>query len=60
LADSSTDFLTFLSGRGLGLGLKITIKSVEPIDGSVLVSYANKRREMLSHTICDRLLVEKI
>jgi DtxR family Mn-dependent transcriptional regulator len=60
LADSSTDFLTFLSGRGLRLGLKILIKSVEPIDGSVLVSYASRRREMLSHTICDRLLVEKI
>jgi DtxR family Mn-dependent transcriptional regulator len=60
LADSSTDFLTFLSRRGLRLGVKILIKSVEPIDGSVLVGYASRRREMLSHTICDRLLVERI
>jgi DtxR family Mn-dependent transcriptional regulator len=59
LADSSTDFLAFLSGRELRLGLKILIESLEPIDGSVLVRYGSRRREMLSHTICDRLLVEK-
>jgi DtxR family Mn-dependent transcriptional regulator len=60
VADASTDFLRFLSGRGLRLGLRITIRSVEPIDGSMLMSYGKKRHEMLSHTICDRLLVEKI
>ena len=59
VADSSTEFLTFLSSRGLHPGLKILIRHVEPIDGSILVSYDKRRREMLSHTICDRLLVEK-
>ncbi len=58
VADASTEFLKFLSSRGLRLGLKIIIRSVEPIDGSILISYRKKRHEMLSHTICDRLLVE--
>jgi DtxR family Mn-dependent transcriptional regulator len=60
VADPSAEFLRFLSSRGLRLGLKIMITSVEPIDGSMLIAYGRKRHEMLSHTICDRLLVEKI
>lgn len=57
---ASTAFLKFLSSRGLHLGLKIKITSVEPIDGSMLIRYGKKHHEMLSHTICDRLLVEQI
>jgi len=56
--DASTEFLKFLNSRGLHLGLKIKIKSVEPVDGSMLISYSRKSNEMLSHTICERLLVE--
>jgi len=59
VADTSTEFLMFLNRRQLHLGLKIRIVSVETVDGSVLISYGKKRRETLSHTICDRLLVEK-
>ncbi len=60
VADTSTDFLKFLSSREMHLGLKFMIRSVELIDGSILISYGKKHREMLSQTVCDRLLVEKI
>jgi DtxR family Mn-dependent transcriptional regulator len=60
VADASTEFLKFLSSREMHLGLKILIRSVELIDGSMLISYGKKHREMLSQTVCDRLLVEKI
>jgi len=59
VADSSTEFLTFLNGRGLRLGLRLTVRHVEPIDGSVILSYDKRRREMLSRMVCERLLVEK-
>ncbi len=60
VADSSAEFLKFLSSRGLRLGLKILVRSVEPIDGSMLISFGKRSREMFSNTICDRLLVEKV
>jgi DtxR family Mn-dependent transcriptional regulator len=59
VADASSEFLKFLSKRGLRLGLNMTVRSVEPIDGSVLISYGKRHHETLSHTICDRILVEK-
>ena len=60
VADASTEFLKYLSSRRLYLGLKIVIRSVEPLDRSVLIAYSKRRRETLSHTICDRILVEKM
>jgi len=59
VANASAEFLKFLSSRQLHLGLRIRIESVEPVDGSVLIRYGKRHRETLSHTICDRLLVEK-
>jgi DtxR family Mn-dependent transcriptional regulator len=56
--DTSIEFLKFLNSRELYLGLKIIIKSIEPVDGSMLISYGKRRNEMISHTICERLLVE--
>lgn len=57
--NSSSDFLKFLNSRKMHLGLKIEIKSVEPFDKSMMVSYGKRIAEMLSHTVCERLLVEK-
>lgn len=59
-ANSSSDFLKSLTDRGLRLGLNIRIRSIEPFDRSFIVSYGKRHSETLSHTICDRLLVEKI
>ena len=57
---TTDDFLKFLNARELQLGLKIRIKSVEKFDGSMVVSYNKKNAETLSHTVCERLLVEKL
>jgi len=55
--DSSADFLKYLNGRDLRLGLKIKIKSVEPFDGNMTVSYNKRTSEVFSHAVCERLLV---
>lgn len=57
---TTDDFLKFLNIRGLQLGLKIKIKAIEKFDGSMMVSYGKKTDEMLSHTVCERLLVERL
>lgn len=57
---TTDDFLKFLNSRELQLGLKIKIKSVEKFDGSMVLAYNKKTAESLSHTVSERLLVEKI
>src|SRR5690606_11044422 len=56
---SSEEFLKFLNSRDLRLGLSLKIKSVEPFDGSMLVSYGKRTGEHLSSLVCEKLLVEK-
>lgn len=58
--NTSGEFLKFLNGRNLHLGLKLKIKSIEPFDNTMIVSYSKKKSETLSQTVCERLLVEKI
>jgi DtxR family Mn-dependent transcriptional regulator len=57
--NTSNDFLKFLNGKEIRLGLKMKIKSIEPFDKSVIVSYHNHTSETLSPTVSERLLVEK-
>ncbi|QGN24250.1 metal-dependent transcriptional regulator [Elizabethkingia anophelis] len=56
---SSEDLLKFLTSRELSLGLAIKINQIEPFDGSMAISYADKESEMLSSKVCDKLLVSK-
>jgi DtxR family Mn-dependent transcriptional regulator len=56
---SSSDFLKFLNNRGIRLGLRIKIRSVEAFDGSMVVVY-DSRQETLSREACERLLVERV
>lgn len=56
---TSSEFLKFLNSREMYLGLKIKIKSIEPFDKSIIVSYDKKNSEVLSNLVCERLLVEK-
>lgn len=58
--DSSTDFLKYLNGRELRLGLKIRIKDIEPFDGTMTLSYGKHSTEVISHTVTERLLIERI
>lgn len=57
--NSSGEFLKFLNSRELSLGMKMKIKSVEPFDKTMIVSYGKHLSETFSHTVCERLLVEK-
>jgi len=54
------DFLKYLSSRALRLGLKLKIKSVEPFDKTMVVSYNKRSSESLSLMVCERLLVELV
>lgn len=60
VVNTSSEFLKFLNGRGLSLGLKVKIKSVEPFDNTMVVSYGKRLAETLSQTVCERLLIEKV
>ena len=57
--NTSSDFLKFLNIREMRLGLKIKIKSIEPFDKSIIISYGKRQAEALSNVVCERLLVEK-
>lgn len=56
---SSEDLLKFLNSRELPLGTAIQIDTVEAYDKSMEVSYTNRKKEMLSYAVCDKLLVSK-
>lgn len=58
--NTSDEFLKFLNSREIYLGLKMKINSVEPFDNTMVVSYDKRSSEMLSHIVCERLLVEKV
>lgn len=58
--NTSVEFLKFLNSRNMSLGVKLKIKSIEPFDKSMVVVYGKRNAETLSHTVCERLLVEKI
>lgn len=57
--NTSSEFLKFLNTRDMRLGLKIKIKSIEPFDNSMIISYSKRQAETLSNVVCERLLVEK-
>jgi DtxR family Mn-dependent transcriptional regulator len=57
--NTSSEFLKFLNARDMKLGLKIKIKSIEPFDNSMVISYGKRAAETLSNVACERLLVEK-
>ena len=56
---TSSEFLKFLNSREMKLGLKLKIKSIEAFDKTMVLSYGKRPSETLSHTVCERLLVEK-
>ena len=58
LTNSSSDFLEFLNGRELRLGLELKILSKEAYDHSLVVSYENHDSETLSEKVCQKLLVK--
>ncbi|REH46367.1 DtxR family iron (metal) dependent repressor [Tenacibaculum gallaicum] len=59
VANSSADFLRFLNSKGLSLETIIEVLLVESFDGTMTLAYKDKKEEVLSKVVCDRLLVEK-
>lgn len=57
--NTSDDFLKFLNSKKLSLGAEIKILSVEAFDGTMTISYNNKKPEVCSKVVCDKLLVIK-
>ncbi len=55
---SSEEFLKFLNNRNLSLGTVIMILGIEEYDNSMKVSYNGKKEELLSHKVCDNLMVK--
>lgn len=60
VSHSSEALLTFLNSRGLVLGSRIIVDKVEPFDDSMTVSYGDRKEEMLSSKVCEKLLVKAV
>jgi DtxR family transcriptional regulator, Mn-dependent transcriptional regulator len=58
--NSSDDFLRFLNGRGIRLGLMIKVVSREPFDGSMKIHYEPGREEVFTQMASEWLLGEKL
>ena len=58
--DSSSSFLKYLNSRELKLGLKLQVKSIEPFDQTMIVSYGIRRTETLSSKVSEMLLGERV
>jgi DtxR family transcriptional regulator, Mn-dependent transcriptional regulator len=56
--NSSAEFLKYLNTRNLKLGTRLRVKSVEKFDGSMILSLSRNPPEMMSHTVCEMLIVE--
>jgi len=60
VTNSSDKFLSFLNKRELKLGTILHLVSVEPFDNSMVVNYLDKKNEMLSRQVSEKLLVKEI
>jgi len=60
VSHSSEELLKFLNNRDLVLGCTITINMIEPFDESMRVSYADRKEEVLSSKVCEKLLVRVV
>ncbi len=60
VTNSSEAFLKFLNSKQLHLGLIIKVLTVENFDGSMIISYGKKINEMLSSTVAEKLLTQKV
>lgn len=60
VSHSSEDLLKFLNNRDLVLGCTITINMIEPFDESMTVSYGDRKEEVLSNKVCEKLLVKVV
>ncbi len=57
---SSEELLKYLNTKQLELGTVISIVSIEPFDGTISISYADRTVEVLSSKATSKLLVQPI
>lgn len=57
LSNSHKEFLQFLSSRSIALDVEFEILNKEPYDNTMILSYKNHLKEVLSHKVCEDLLV---
>lgn len=57
---SSEELLKYLNTKQLELGTVIRILSIEPFDGTITISYADRAIEMLSSKVSSKLLVQPL
>jgi DtxR family Mn-dependent transcriptional regulator len=60
IRDSSMEFLTYLNKKEIALGTQLVLKHKESFDQSVTVDYGARVNEVLSRSVTDRLLVERL
>ncbi len=60
VTNSSEEFLKFLNGRELHLGLVVKIISINHFDGSLIVDYGNKSNELITKMVAEKLLTQKL
>jgi DtxR family transcriptional regulator, Mn-dependent transcriptional regulator len=56
VTNSSEDFLKFLNGKDLYLGITVKVLSIEEFDGNMVVGYGKKIKETLSKIVAEKLL----
>ena len=59
VTNSSDEFLKFLNSYDLQLGTQLKIKEVEAFDGTMTVSYGNKKTKALSKIAAEKLLIKE-
>lgn len=60
VASTSDDFLKFLNAKRITLGTPMKVISIEPFDQTMEVWHPQCLKEVLSHKVCESLLVEKV
>ena len=60
LSQSTSEFLTYLTERGMGIGSELVILSVEPFDASMRVRLNGQEELVLSERVCRMLLVDPL
>jgi len=60
LSQSTSEFLTYLTERGMGIGSELEILSVEPFDASMRVRLNGQKELVLSERVCQMLLVDPL
>tara|TARA_R110002096_G_scaffold21043_7_gene68722 strand:+ start:76039 stop:76695 length:657 start_codon:yes stop_codon:yes gene_type:complete len=58
VTNSENEFLNYLNNKNLHLGLRIDILEIEEFDGSISIGFGEKKVEVLSKKVSQRLLGE--